>query len=171
MTERTSDHHTPAGDPAADRDLHVVLTAHRSLGPTGFVMLMGAFGFVCFATGLVFLTQGAWPVMGFFGFDVALLYIAFKLNYRSGRLHELIDLTPERLTVTRVHPTGRRERFDFNPYWVRVSLAEWPDGRTDLRLASHGQEFPFARFLNDEERREFASILGNALATVRSAFG
>lgn len=149
--------------------LHVVLTPHRSLGPTGFLVLMLSFGAVSFLAGLVFFTLGAWPVTGFFGLDLALVYVAFKLNYRAGRLHELVDLTPELLTITRVHPTGRREHFDFNPYWVRVALREWPDGRTDLRLASHGREFAFARFLNDDERRELATILGNALVASRGA--
>ncbi len=168
MTERTSDHHTPAGDPAADRDLHVVLTAHRSLGPTGFVMLMGAFGFVCFATGLVFLTQGAWPVMGFFGFDVALLYIAFKLNYRSGRLYETVDLTPETLTVTRVQPSGKAQSWSFNPYWVRLSLEERIGRSSELSLASHGDRLVFASFLSDSEREDFAAALRAALSDAKS---
>ena len=149
--------------------LHVVLSAHRSLGPTGFMVLMVLFGGVSFVTGMMFLSAGAWPVMAFFGLDVALVYLAFKLNYRAGKLHELVDLTPQLLTITRVHPSGLRESFDFNPYWARVALDEWPDGRTDLRIASHGHEFPFARFLNDDERREFAEVLRVALVSNRDA--
>ena len=38
------------------------------------------------------LLTGAWPVMGFFGLDVLLVYVAFKLNYRSGRLYETVEL-------------------------------------------------------------------------------
>lgn len=160
----------PSADPAAAPGLHVVLSAHRSLSPKGFMLLMALFGGVSFATGLMFWTLGAWPILAFFGLDVALVYLAFKLNYRSGLLHELVDLTPEALTITRVHPSGTRETFDFNPYWVRVALQEWPDGRTDLRLASHGREFPFGRVLNDDERREFADILRTALSASRNAF-
>lgn len=158
--------HTRSPQPAG---LHVVLTSHRSLGPTGFMVLMVLFGGVSFVTGAIFLTAGAWPVMAFFGIDVALVYLAFKLNYRSGRLHELVDLTPQSLTITRIHPSGARENFDFNPYWARVALEEWPDGRTDLRIASHGRDFPFARFLNDDERREFAGILRDALTANRAS--
>ena len=77
--------------------------------------------------------------MGFFGLDVALVYVAFKLNYRSGRLYETVELTPAKLTWTRVHPSGRREQFDCNPYWARVNLREWPDGRTDLQHRVAGQ--------------------------------
>jgi uncharacterized membrane protein len=144
-----------------------VLTPHRSLGPTGFLVLMAALAGISFVTGLVFWLVGAWPVMGFFGLDVALVYFAFKLNYRSGRMYETVELTPARLAWTRVHPSGRREQFACNPYWARVALREWPDGRTDLRIVSQGKELAFARFLTDDERRDFASALQGALHDAR----
>lgn len=152
----------------AERIFRAVLYPHRSLGPTGFLVLMLAVGGVSFVTGMVFLLMGAWPVMGFFGLDVALIYGAFRLNYRAGRMYETVELTPETLVVTRVHPSGRQESFDFNPYWVRVRLAPTPQGRTDLRLTSHGREFAFARFLTEEERREFSNTLSGALAQARA---
>lgn len=145
-----------------------VLHPHRSLTPRGFLILMSAIGAVSFVTGLAFLVIGAWPVMGFFGLDVALVYLAFKLNYRSGRAHEIVELTPEFLAVTRVTPQGASQRFEFNPYWARVRLAQWPDGRTDLKIASHGNEFSFGRLLNDDERRDFAAALQQALQDTRS---
>jgi uncharacterized membrane protein len=151
------------------RAFRAILHPHRSLGPTGFLILMSAIGGVSFVTGMVFLAMGAWPVFGFFGLDVALVYIAFRLNYRSGRLYEMVELTPEALTVTRVHPSGKRESFDFNPYWVRVRLAEGPQGRTELRLASHGRELALGRFLTDDERRDFSDALAGALVEARGA--
>jgi uncharacterized membrane protein len=131
-------------------------------------MLMLAIGSVSFVTGLAFLMMGAWPVFGFFGLDVLLVYVAFKLNYRSGRAYEELELTPELLTLTKVDAKGRSQRFEFNPYWVRVRLSEATDGRTNLRLASHGKEFEFGHVLNDGERREFARVLEGKLATARS---
>lgn len=169
LPQAAAAHDFPPRATGQSAELHVVLSSHRSLGPTGFMVLMLLFGGASFMTGVVFLTIGAWPVMAFFGLDVALVFLAFKLNYRSGKLHELVDLTPQALTITRIHPTGLREHFDFNPYWARVALEEWPDGRTDIRIASHGREFPFARFLNDDERREFAEILRGALVATRNA--
>lgn len=146
---------------------HAVLAPHRSLGPRGFLALMIALGAMSFATGIVFLIAGAWPVLGFFGLDVLLVYIAFKLNYRSGRLYETIDVTPAKFAWTRVHPSGRQEQFDCNPYWARVNLREWPDGRTVLSVASQGKELAFARFLTDDERRDLASALRDALLAAR----
>ena len=159
----------PDTEPRMPQAFRAVLHPHRSLGPTGFLILMLAIGGVSFITGMVFLMMGAWPVFGFFGLDVALVYFAFRLNYRSGRLHELVDLTPASLTVTRVHPSGKRECFDFNPYWVRVRLAEDRRGRTDLRLTSHGSELSFGRFLTDDERRDFSRALAGALLNARAA--
>ncbi|HEY1244097.1 MAG TPA: DUF2244 domain-containing protein [Hyphomicrobiaceae bacterium] len=144
-----------------------VLTPHRSLSPKGFLILMIALGAVSFITGMLFLVAGAWPVLGFLGLDVLLVYIAFRLNYRSGRLYETLDLTPARLVLTRVHPSGRREQFDCNPYWARVSLREWPDGRTALSIISRGTELAFGSFLTDDERRDLASALREALLAAR----
>ena len=144
-----------------------VLTPHRSLGPKGFLALMLGFGAICFVTGMVFLAAGAWPVLGFFGLDVLLIYIAFRLNYRSGRLYETLDVTPARLVLTRVHPSGRQERFDCNPYWARVNLREWADGRTALSVVSRGTELAFGSFLTDDERRDLATALREALLAAR----
>jgi uncharacterized membrane protein len=161
MTENAS----PAQEESVFR---AVLHPHRSLGPKGFMVLMLAIGSVSFVTGMVFLMMGAWPVFGFFGLDVLLVYIAFKLNYRSGRAYEIVDLSPSALTVTRVAPSGKRESHEFNPYWVRVKVSERRDGQTFLKLHSHGREFEFGRCLNDSERRDFARALDNALSAARS---
>lgn len=144
------------------------LTPHRSLGPRGFLILMGVLSGLSFVTGLAFAWTGAWPVLGFFGLDVALVYLAFKLSYRSGRLYERVDLDRESLTLTRVHPSGKRERYLFPAYWVRVILQGLPDGGRDLRLTSHGRVVPFGRFLTNDERETFAAALKSALHAARN---
>lgn len=147
-----------------------VLHPHRSLTPRGFLVLMLAIGAASFVSGMAFLMMGAWPVMGFFGLDVLLVYIAFKLNYRAARAYELVELTPRVLTVKQVSPSGRSRSFEFNPYWVRVLFTERPDGGNHLRLASHGRELEFARLLNDDERRDFAAALSRALDAGRMSY-
>lgn len=153
--------------PMQAQPFRAALRPYRSLGPVGFVALMSVLVAVSFVAGLVFYLIGAWPVMGFFGLDVLLIYIAFRLNYRSGRLYETVELTPALLTLTRVHPSGRREQFECNPYWARVNLREWPDGRTALSVIAQGKELAFARFLTDDERRDFAAALRDALLAAR----
>lgn len=148
---------------------NAILTPHRSLSPLGFIVLMSMISLVSFGVGLFFLLLGAWPVFGFFGLDVLLIYLAFRLNYRAGREYETVELSPGNLKLTRVDSRGRQQIFDFNPYWVRVGLTEEHDGRTIMWLASHGRELVFGRFLSDEERREFAEALTSALTVARTA--
>lgn len=64
-----------------------VLRPHRSLGPTGFFILMSAVCVVSFGYGIVFIMIGAWPIFGFLGLDALLIYFAFRMSYRSGRLY------------------------------------------------------------------------------------
>lgn len=150
------------------RTFRAILHPHRSLSHGGFMILLGFIGFVSFATGVAFYMMGAWPVLGFYGLDVLAIYVAFKINYRSGKAYELVELSPDVLKITQVHHSGRSRSFDFNPYWVKVLLNEWPDGSADLKLASHGNEFEFARFLNTDEKKDFADALRNALMLARS---
>jgi len=63
-----------------------LLTPHRSLNRTGFLLVMAFLSVISFAAGLVFLLMGAWPVLGFFGLDVLAIYWAFKINFRRASL-------------------------------------------------------------------------------------
>jgi uncharacterized membrane protein len=143
------------------------LKPHRSLGRTGFLVVMGVLCAVSFAAGIAFTTLGAWPVLGFFGLDVLLVYLAFHLSYRAGRMIERIEVDRERLTLVRVHPSGARENFEFQTYWVRVLDGLDAQGRDDLRLASHGRSVSFAAFLSPQERQSFAKTLSAAIHDAR----
>ena len=147
-----------------------ILHPHRSLSSRGFLILMSGISAVSFIAGTVFWMMGAWPVMGFFGLDVLLIFWAFRDNYRAGRAYEVIDVTLENLTLTRVSPKGSREKIEINPYWARVGLStDHPDGRTSLRIIVRGRELLIGQFLNDDERQEFAEALREALTRARTA--
>src|ERR1044071_7707333 len=97
-------------DNAADLEptiFSATLTPHRSLGRVGFLILMLLFGSVSFVTGMVFLLMGAWPVFGFFGLDVLLLYWAFRINYQRALAYEEVMVTATELRVRKVSHRGR----------------------------------------------------------------
>src|SRR5690606_29773979 len=73
------------------------LRPHRSLSPRGFLLLMSGVCALSFTGGLAFFLAGAWPVVGFLGADVLLIYLAFRASYRSGCLVERLHLTRDRL--------------------------------------------------------------------------
>jgi len=148
----------------------VVLTPYRSLGPRGFLALMAVLCTMSFIAGLVFWLAGAWPVVGFMGLDVALVYVAFRLNYRDARAAEEISLTRERLVVRRIAADGEASVIELNPYWARLEVERRPGaGVTRLRLASHGKRFAIGAFLGPDERQTLAVRLAAALAEARAA--
>jgi hypothetical protein len=89
-----------------------VLTPHRSLGPAGFAAFMLVLGGLSFATGTAFLLAGAWPVFGFVGLDVLLVYSAFQVSYRRARAYEMVTVTPSELMVRFEGVAGELAQFD-----------------------------------------------------------
>jgi uncharacterized membrane protein len=146
-----------------------VLLPYRSLPPRGFNILMLVLAGISIAAGTLFVSLGAWPVCGFFGLDVGLVYLAFRLSYRSARQRETLRLADEELTVERVGIHGERRLWRFQPFWVRVSFEEQPDESNRLALVSHGQTLPIGTFLPPPVRREVATNLRDALSRWRAA--
>src|SRR4029077_6460083 len=139
-----------------------------SLGQTGFLVLMALFGFVSFVAGMVFLMIGAWPVFGFFGLDVALLYWALKLNYRHAAAYEEVKVTPAALTVRKVSHRGIAREWTLNPLWVRLEKTVHEEfGIERLFLVSRGKELAVASFLGPDEKASFAKALGAALVEAK----
>ncbi len=146
-----------------------VLLPHRSLRSRNFHLLMGLLGLVSLAAGIGFVAVGAWPVIGFFGLDVALVYLAFRLNYRAARQSETIRLAGDALTVERVSVRGERRLWRFQPFWVRVILEERSDELNRLFVTSHGRSLEIGDFVPPLTRRELALAIRAALARWRDA--
>jgi uncharacterized membrane protein len=144
------------------------LTPHRSLSPRGFLIFMLVLGGISFVTGIVFLTAGAWPVFGFLGLDVLLVYWAFRLNYRSAQAYELVTVTPSELIVRKVNHYGRMREWTLNPLWVRLQREMHDEfGLQRLFLESQGRQLTIAGFLPPQEKESFAAALSGALAEAR----
>ena len=141
-----------------------VITPHRSLGSVGFLVLMLVFGAASFVAGLAFLLMGAWPVFGFFGLDVLLLYWAFRLNYRYAAAYEEVTVTPVALTVRKVSHRGRAREWVLNPLWVRLDkIVHEEFGIERLLLVTRGKQLAIANFLGPDEKASFAKAFGAAL--------
>ncbi|SMF08512.1 Uncharacterized membrane protein [Tistlia consotensis] len=144
-----------------------LLTPYRSLSPRGFLILMSAVACVAFAAGMTFFQLGAWPVPGFMGAEVLLIYGAFKINYRRAKGFERLELTADRLTVRRVDHWGEETTWRFQPYWLRIEIADPPEPDSPLSLRSHGRSLTIGGFLSAQERLELAKTLRAELAKLR----
>jgi uncharacterized membrane protein len=143
------------------------LYPYRSLAPGTFALVVGVFAAFAFLLGTAFWLAGAWPVMGFCGLEVALLWLAYRWSYRSALLMEHLHLTKDELVIERHQIGGRISRWSFQPYWLQVFLQDPPENDSPLLLASHGRHLAIGAFLPPAERLEVAEALRAGLRACR----
>ncbi len=145
-----------------------VLTPHRSLSPQGFRVFMLVLGGLSLLIGMYFMLRGAWPIFGFCGLDVLLVYWAFHVSYARARAYEQVTVTPSELTVRKVSHHGRTREWTLNPLWVRLDRVVHAEfGIERLFLVSHGRRLAIAGMLGPNEKASFASALSAALGEVK----
>ena len=144
------------------------LFPHRSLSQYGFRILIGVFALICLAIGFAFFLAGAWPIIGFLGLDVLLLYWAFRINYNQAQLRERLQLGENSLVVRRIDPHRRERIWRSQPYWLRVIMPDPNRSDSQLIITSHGRRLTIAAFLAPGQRFEVATALQSALAKLRT---
>ncbi|HEX3972975.1 MAG TPA: DUF2244 domain-containing protein [Stellaceae bacterium] len=142
---------------------------YRSLPPRCLTWIMLGLAGFGFCSGIGFVLAGAWPVTGFFGLDIALLYLAFRLSYRSARQRENLRLTSQALDIERIGIHGERQSWQLEPTWLRVTIDENARGHGRLLVSSRGKTVGLGAFLNTEERRRLADELKAALRRWRDS--
>ena len=119
---------------------------------------MGVLAGFLFIIGVGFFLAGAWPVIGFLGLELLIIWGAFKLNYRAARHRETIQATTDKVTVESQTPAGKLARKSFPLGWLRVTLS--PDHPLEIRarrrqkiiLSSHGESTEVGKYLHPAEK-------------------
>lgn len=156
---------TPSAEPSLAR-----LWPHKSMTPEGFgwfigltaaflaIPLIGLLGTVVLWGVLPFLLGALWAV-----------WAGIRRNQRDMSLYEEIELTRERIAVTRHNPRGPRQDWEANPYWVELRLH--PKGKVEnyLTLRGSDREVELGAFLSPDERVALHAELLERLAQVKSA--
>ena len=146
------------------------LTPYRSLGRTGFIVLMSFVGGSCFLSGMMFFLMGAWPVVFFLALDVLIVWGAFHLNYRAARRLERISIWRDQLLIEITEPNGRVAKHHFNPFWTRFEVKRHNEiGITSMQVTSRKQNLRIGDFLNPDDRESFALAFSNALGRAKRA--
>ncbi len=155
-------------DPLQREIFFRTLHPHRSMSWKGVKIVLFCVGFASAFISLPFFILGAWPVIGFLGLDVLILYFAFKLNFRAARAYELIKVNPLELLLAKVSAKGARQEWRFNPIWVRLRREDHQEfGLQKLELLSRGAAVEVAGFLGPDAKADFARDLNSALADAR----
>jgi len=156
-------------DPNSEPTLFsAIITPYRSLTGMGFLAVMGLIGVISFIGGMFFFLLGAWPVVGFLGLDVLLVYWAFRANYRAAAAFEQVTVTPSELRLRRVSHRGEVAEWTLNPLWTRLDRETHEEfGLLRLFLVSRGRRLSIAGFLSPQEKESFAAALSAALGEAK----
>ena len=158
-------------DPSADAEDAAIFAARlfpsRSFTPAAARRLLAATFIASALFSLPFYLIGAWPIVGFLGLDVLLLWLAFRASFRAARAYEDYRLTYLELAFARVSARGARREWRFNPVWVTLDRGEAGTTAERLALLSRGRRHEIASFLGPDEKAAFAGDLTRALVEAR----
>ena len=148
--------------------LNVTVLPYRSLSKKGFKNLMLVVCFIFFSVGIFFWHIGAWPVFGFLGLDVFLLYYAFRINYKSGEIFETIKLIKQNLLITRNFPSGKKQTWNLEPYWTKVEILNPATHQHNLIIKSKNKVVSLGSFLNYNDKKILLKKIESALKSTNN---
>jgi uncharacterized membrane protein len=155
--------------PAPDAPARLHLWPHRSLSRGGFV------GFIAVTSALIAVplvglvgSPVLWGLLPFLVAAVAAVWLALRRSYADAQVAEALTLAPARLHLVREGPRGRRQEWEANPHWVRVTLHETGGPVPNyLTLRGANREVEIGAFLSEEERVALRRELEARLAGLR----
>lgn len=148
---------------------------HRSLSSKGFVIVIAVLACLLSAIGIGFFLAGAWPVVGFLGLELLVVWGAFKLNYRAARVRENIETTTETLKIEHTDEHGNSALSEFPVGWLRVHLSPsvapniCARYRQRVILSSHGHETEIGAFLHPNEKAKLSREVDGMVSRSKAA--
>ena len=107
--------------------------------------------------------KGAWPVFGFFGLDVLLVYIFFKINFKSGKKKERILLTSNQLIIEFYESQKIVKTYFLNPNWLEINLIQLKNQTSKLQISSINKTIIIGSFLRYQEKKQVIKSLQKVL--------
>ena len=142
---------------------------HKSMTPEGFGWFIGlTAAFLAIPLLGLIGTIVVWGLLPFLLLALWAVWTGIRHNQRDMSLYEELELTRERIAITRHNPRGAKQSWDANPYWVELRLH--PKGKVEnyLTLRGSDREVELGAFLSPEERVTLHRELLERLAKVNA---
>ncbi|MDG1459792.1 MAG: DUF2244 domain-containing protein [Pseudoprimorskyibacter sp.] len=130
------------------------LWPHNALPGRGFAtFVLITFGFMSLPLVAVVGTMVLWGLLPFMMLALAGIWVAIRSNQRSRHILEVLELSPDRLHLTRRAPQGQLQEWEGNPYWTEI-ICHQKGGPVPhyITLKGAGREVEIGSFLSEEER-------------------
>lgn len=107
---------------------------------------------------------GLWPILPFAGLELAGVWVALYIGVLRNRKCQVITVESDQVFIEKGNYQPEHS-WKFNRSWTKVSLIPGQPGTYPARLLirSHGKRIEVGEFLNEEERRELAINLEDAI--------
>ena len=143
--------------------LDIKIYRNQSLTTRGLYILMFFITIPASYIGISFYVLGAWPVLGFMGFEILLIYIAFKILFYKNKFYEHIILDSEKLNILFKKKNKIIKKIELEPTWVQVKIEKIYENEDTLIVSSHGKKIILANYLIPEERLKLAGKIKSGL--------
>jgi uncharacterized membrane protein len=154
----------PSGD-----TFRLHLWPYRSLPRRGMVWFIGGTAALIALPLLVLVGSPVlWGLLPFLLAAIAAVWWALERSFRDGEIVEDLTLTPDQITLSRHGPRGKRQDWQANPHWVRLTLhATGGPVPQYLTMKGEGREVELGAFLTEEERRRLCAEITVHLKPLR----
>jgi len=136
--------------------LDIKVYPNQSLTYKGLFFLMLFITIPASYIGISFYFMGAWPVLGFMGLEIILIYIAFKILFKRSESYEHILLDKTKLKIFYNNKNKTLKKIELEPTWLQVKIEDIYKNKDVLTLSSHGNKIVLGNFLVPEERLKLA---------------
>lgn len=148
--------------------MDATLRPNRSMTPGALAVLLGLTIGGIGVSMAVFLTLGAWPVVGFLGLDALVIWLAFHLHNRAAKQEwEQVRVTPHVVHVAARSRRRGEEHWVVSPAFARVDVHEPAQHTARVELAAGRIRLQLGDFLSPPEREAFGAALQTAIAQAR----
>ena len=148
--------------------MDAVIRPNRSLGRSGYRVVMGVLIVANLMLAAMFLRLGALLVPVFLGLDVLAVWLAFRASFRASERSEHVQVTAEAVTVSHQSAAGRRAVWRSPTAFTRVTLERPEEHEARVRLALSAKRLTVGRALSPPERVAFARALQRAIDAARA---
>ena len=140
--------------------LNIKIYPNNSLSPKGFFLLMAFITIPCLTIGIMFMVMGAWPVLGFMGLEVFLIYIFFKILFHKNNFYEHIILDTKHFNIFYNNKNKTIDTIVLEPTWLQVKLNKT---EKSLFVLTHGKIIELGKCLAFKEKVSLAKTIDDAL--------
>ena len=143
--------------------LDIKIYPSQSLSRKGFRILILIFLIPACLIGTFFSLLGAWPVAGFMGLELVLIYFAFKIYLNNSKVYERIVLDDKNLRIKYYNQEKIIKTITLEPTWLKVHISNNNIPSNILSLRSHGKENFVGMFLSPREKVVIAEKIRTGL--------